>query len=156
MEAKKKKKPLPKPKPTPEAPAQGPGGSLEFHGDAGDLDHLLPTLHCHSAWSSPEKYASYIESLDKDSAWQKAGWTHDGDFTGTKDMEEAIAMARYGWKEGAEKIEKLRGMISAMYPRSLRPVAYGLAGSTPDVPAQSLAICLTCGLRTAPSLVRNL
>ena len=108
--------------------------SEEFRGDAEDIDRLLPTLDYHSAWSTPEKFASHIENLSKKEAWQDSGWTSGEDFTGTKDMAEAISLAREGWKEGAEKIERLRGRISAMYPKSPRLVAYGIAGATPNVP----------------------
>ena len=54
-------------------------------------------------------------------------------FHGTASMAEAIAMARDGWPEGAERARKLRDGLAASLPVRNRMVRYDVAGSVPDV-----------------------
>lgn len=96
--------------------------------------YTLPGYSFSSAWSSPEAFANYIEKQKRSKAWCDAGWGHDEGWSGTKDMETAIKMAREGWKEGADQVERLRRLIEANNPTSPRLIRYGIAGTTPNVP----------------------
>jgi hypothetical protein len=104
-------------------------------GNSPDLSRLFPERSWHSSWKSLESFARYIEGLDQKKAWHDSGWEgHGEEFHGTKDMKEALHLAQNGWKEGVEKIDKLSNMIYALNPELKRPTAYGVAGSTPNVP----------------------
>lgn len=105
-----------------------------IHGNGAQLDYLMPKQTFQSVWESPEAFARYIETLDRSKSWGKMGFDEDEQFTGTKDMDEALKLAKYGWKEGADQIEKLRSRIQAANPKSPKMIRYGLAGSTPNVP----------------------
>lgn len=105
-------------------------------GDGAQLDHLLPKQTFHSCWDSPEAYARYIETLSPSNSWyDQDPWNgRPSSFYGSNNMDEALQLARHGWKEGAEKIEKLRSYIQAANPKSAQLVRYDIAGSTPNVP----------------------
>lgn len=104
-------------------------------GDGAQLDYLLPKQTFHSTWDSPEAYSRYIESLDPKNSWNGSdSWNSSSSFYGSKNMDEAVSLCRYGWKEGADKIEKLRSAIQAANPKSPKMIKYGLAGTTPNVP----------------------
>lgn len=106
-------------------------------GNAEELQYILPGRSFHSTWSSPESLAKYIASHDDSDTWQRGDSAYkDGSekFHATKNMYEALDLARSGWKEGAEKIERLRSFIKSRHPTALTRVRYGIAGSTPNVP----------------------
>lgn len=94
-----------------------------------------------SVWASPEAFYRHVNKLSESKAWHKAGWEKEsggkddyGRFYGTPDMEAAVKLAELGWKEGAEKIERLRGYILAMNPKAPTNIKYGIAGQVPSVP----------------------
>lgn len=97
-----------------------------------------------SVWSSPEKFYRHIKAINANpkNRWHEAGWEKEdsrgkddyGRFYGSKDMDAAVKLAEDGWKEGAEKIERLRGYILAMNPKSPTIPKYGITGSSPSVP----------------------
>ncbi len=103
-------------------------------GNAAELNDLIPDLKWHSTWDTPEAFARYIASLDKEKAWSDSGWDGDEAFTGTKSMEEALKLASGGWQEGAEHALKLQGDILAANPQLPKTVKYSMAGSIPNVP----------------------
>lgn len=103
-------------------------------GDSKELDTYLPDLSYHSTWSSPEKFAAHIENIPKSDIWQPAGWEDNDDgFYGGK-LSEALTLARTGWTEGTETVEKFRNFISSSHPLMPTPSKYGIVGATPDVP----------------------
>lgn len=115
------------------------GQDVKLVGDSPDLDRLLPKSSRHrktmrSFWSSPEVFADHIASLDVKAAWHDSAWDDDNGFRGTKSMEEAIALAKEGWKEGRAKVSRLMGKILAANPIRIKPVRYGIAGAVPNVP----------------------
>lgn len=88
-----------------------------------------------STWDSPEAFARYVASLKEKEAWHKAGWrTGDAEWSGSKSMDETLKMARDGWKEGADQVERLRAKIEASTPQAPRMIRYGIAGVNPSVP----------------------
>lgn len=103
-------------------------------GNAPELNDLIPGRDWHSCWDSPEAFSKYIASLDKDKAWQDAGWDHGDSFSGTTDMAEALELSRNGWTEGVHRIERLRSGILAAHPVLVKAVRYDLAGSVANVP----------------------
>lgn len=129
-----------KPKPTPPpAPKPPPPRDLHLVGNALEMQELFPPTGYKSQfrayWSSPETFAAHVESMDKHKAWHDAGWnTGDKDWYGTSNMQEALDLARNGWKEGANKASKLQNRILAQYPLQKRPTHYDVAGAYPDVP----------------------
>lgn len=108
----------------------------------GNAHHLQDLFNKHPAetdsftawWSSPEKFAEAVESWDKSKAWHDSAWEKESDFYGTKTMEEAIKLARYGWQEGVKRIKAIRTAIHAANPMTKKPITYSIAGSTPNVP----------------------
>ena len=104
-------------------------------GDGGQLDRLLPKQTYHSVWDSPEAFARYIASLPPRGGWTNAGWDEGEErWYGTNTMKEALELAEKGWKEGADRIEKLRAHIQAAHPLHPKLISYGLVGATPNVP----------------------
>lgn len=104
-------------------------------GNAAQIAHLIKGRHYHSTWSSPEAFARYIQKADKKTAWNDSGWyLGNAEWSGTETMDEALDLALNGWKEGAEKVEKLINKIHALHPIRKKPVKYAMAGALPDVP----------------------
>lgn len=103
-------------------------------GNSPNLNDLVPDLTWHSTWKSVESYARYVEGLSSAKAWSTAGWRYGEDFHGTKTMKEALHLAQNGWKEGIDRIDKISKMISALNPILTKPISYGIAGATPNVP----------------------
>ena len=115
--------------------------AIKVVGDAAELDQYFPEMkeagggYYHSAWSSPEAFGKHIATLNRKDAWESAGWRKDDEgFYGTDSMEEATQIAKDGWKEGAEQAIRVRDRILAAYPPQKRPVRYGIAGTTPNIP----------------------
>lgn len=138
MSIKKRKGiPLLAPPPTPPQPQ-----NVKRVGDALELEYLFPEpkpeikKFFKSYWSSPEVFAAHIETLDKKQAWHKSGWDEErsSKWNGTKNMAEAIEIARTGWKAGLEKATRLLGKIMASHPLQKKPKKYGIAGTHPNVP----------------------
>lgn len=103
-------------------------------GKAADIADILPGFGVTSTYNSPEEFARFIERNRNASAWQDSFRETGGSFYGTNTLDECLQIAQTGWKEGAEKADRIRGLISARIPRSPRFVKYGIAGSTPNVP----------------------
>ncbi len=90
-----------------------------------------------SSWSSPEKFASHLESIDPKNNWYGSGdvWQDANEhFSGVSTIAEALDMCRNGWKDGGETIERTRSYIHALNPTLPKPIRYAIAGSTPNVP----------------------
>lgn len=108
-------------------------------GNATELDQVFPKPtrpeSLRSYWSSPEAFAAHIEGINPSDCWTRAGWKtgREDDWYGSKDMAAAIALARYGWKEGAEMASRLQGKVMAQHPLRKEPVRFGVAGAYPDV-----------------------
>lgn len=106
-------------------------------GNSPDLSLLFgEKLAYHSAWTSPEAFATHIESLDEKKAWHQGGWDTSGfrdGFSGAKNMEEAVKLATNGWTEGIEKVSRLQGRILAAHPLRKQPKRFSVAGAYPDV-----------------------
>lgn len=110
-------------------------GNSKVAGDAWDMHEYMDPKDYHSVWSSPEKFGRYIASQSENKAWCNAGWRKgEKDFFGTRNMQEAMDILNKGWKQGAEKVEKLRNRIIAQNPMGPRMVKYGMAGAVPSVP----------------------
>jgi hypothetical protein len=109
-------------------------------GNAQHLESLFPSPEegvktFSSFWSSPEKFADQVEKMDRSKAWSDSAWdTDSGDWYGTKSLQEAIDLVHKGWKEGVDKVERLRGAIVAQTPMQLKPAKFGIVGSVPSVP----------------------
>lgn len=114
---------------------------IQVNGNARELETLFPkvksetkTFH-QSYWSSPEAFSAHIEKMDKKKAWHDSAWEEgDPSWRGTGTMAEALKISREGWKDGATKASRLLGSIMAANPLQKKPVRYGIAGSTPNVP----------------------
>lgn len=130
MAAKKRKKP----EELPEVKASSP----VCRGDETNLLRtILPDRQYYSAWESPESFAKHIKGLEKAKAWHASGWDTESfreDFTGTKNMEEAVKLFDDGWKEGAQQIEEMRAKVKSMRPVASKVTKYAMAGATPCVP----------------------
>lgn len=107
-------------------------------GNAQELQYVLPPMDSEngpeafrSFWSSPEELAKRVRTL-KESCWYKDIWTEENGFYGVS-MKEALKMAEDGWKEGAERIEKVLAKVKAQNPFRKKPIKYGIVGSVPDV-----------------------
>jgi len=108
-----------------------------------------------STWSSPEKMAAHLGTLNSSDCWRADNvWKSvDKSFTGVDSLQEAINLAHHGWKEGGEIIERTRGYISALNPLSPKLTSYGIAGTTPNV---SRAIAGNLFNMRKPDLTRNM
>lgn len=108
----------------------------KYIGNARDVAELLPGFTVSSGYSSPEALARFIEQgLKTGTPWHTSFRDKDsGGFYGTSSIEECLNIAKDGWKEGAQKADKLRGLISAKIPRSPKLVKYDVAGAVPNVP----------------------
>lgn len=109
------------------------------NGDAPELEFLFPSprpslLDVRAYYSSPEALARHIKSLNKSLCWDRAAWDPGKNFYGTETMEEAIQYAEQGWKDGVTKVTKLSGKILAQNYMQKKPVQYGVAGTTPNIP----------------------
>ena len=104
-------------------------------GNAEELQYILPGRTFHSTWASPEAFARHIEDHSASDCWERDNAYQSGNasFCGTETMQEAVNLAKNGWKEGAEKIEKLRSHIQSLYPKTPKYTRYGVAGTTPNV-----------------------
>jgi hypothetical protein len=109
-------------------------------GNAQELKYVLPAHESiiadrvfTSYWSSPEAMANEIETWNPNKAWCQSGWGSEDGFTGTKNMQEAIALARGGWESGATQASKLMDKIRANHPIQLKKVKYDVVGSVPNV-----------------------
>lgn len=114
---------------------------LKQVGDSPDLDLIFPKPKekynkvFRSYWSSPEKLAREIKTLDRNKAWNDAGWnTDDPNWRGSKSMEEAIQLAEEGWEEGKERCSRLQNRIRARNPIMLKRKQFSIVGASPDVP----------------------
>jgi hypothetical protein len=119
-----------------------PPTNPKVRGDAKEIADLLGKKNYQSCWSSPEAFARYIGELKKEDAWNgsrwgASAWATDGEaqqFTGTKNMGEALRLAQGNWKEGAEKVERMRNRIAASRPMSPKATKYGITGAVPSIP----------------------
>lgn len=106
-------------------------------GDAPEINHdLLPGYTHSSNWKSPESFARNIRGKKEREAWHEAGWRvgSDGDdWSGTKNMQDALDLAENGWKKGAEDVENMKRRIDAVHPVSPRLVRHSVAGVTPNI-----------------------
>lgn len=107
---------------------------LAFVGNATDLEYTFPNQDYLSAWDSFEAFTRHIEVMKPGAAWHDSAWSQGSDFYGCKDMPTALDMARGGWKEGVEKVERMRNRIMTLFPISKKAVRYGVVGSVPSVP----------------------
>lgn len=104
--------------------------------DAPHLQHLLPCKFDYASfWSSPEALARWLQSKGKKDAWSDTAWdTSDPEWYGSKNMDDALGMARTGWPEGAERVSRIRDYVNASNPIRKEPIKYGMVGTTPSVP----------------------
>lgn len=110
-----------------------------INGNAEELHQLFPAPNYESSyrsyWSSPEAWASWCLNFDRKTAWTDSAWAiGDKAWYGTDTLEEAVDLARNGWKEGVNKAQSLLNRIKAEHPIQLKPKRYGIAGTHPDVP----------------------
>lgn len=105
-------------------------------GNAPDLVRMLPKVNHHSAWDSPEAFYKHINSLEKSQSWSDSECMEDGrgSFYGTKTWQEAVELAKNGWDEGAQTVERVRDKIKALNPTAPKVIKYAMAGSVPCVP----------------------
>lgn len=108
----------------------------KYIGNARDVAELLPGFTVSSGYSSPEAFARAIDDGAKRGTPWHTSFMDKGDksFYGTSSLQECLELAKNGWKEGAEKADKLRGLIAAKIPRSPKLVKYDVAGAVPNVP----------------------
>jgi hypothetical protein len=102
-------------------------------GNSPETIAIFPKTYWHSSWKSLESFSRHVQSMDKSKAWDGTAWSSEQrDFFGIS-MPDALKLAENGWKEGVEKVDKLSKLIYALNPEFKRPIAYGVAGSTPNV-----------------------
>lgn len=103
--------------------------------DAPHLQHLLPCKFDYASfWSSPEKFARYLDKKGR-TGWHDCAWDgSDPEWYGSKSMDEALGLARSGWPEGRERVSRIRDYVNASNPIRKQPVRYGFAGTLPSVP----------------------
>jgi len=112
---------------------------FEKHGDNLALESVIPTPKQASVfmsyWSTPEAMAAHVATMgDGYGNWHRTAWTNDKEFTGTKNMAEAISLCRNGWPVGAARAERLRDQINAANPTGPRVVKWDVAGAVASVP----------------------
>lgn len=116
-------------------------------GDGVELFERLPDLskygtRSRAGFSSPEAFAAWLESPEGvREKWSTSGRDNGdmgGDFYGFTTFRDALDMALTGWKEGAERVERLRDKINVANPKGPRLVSWGVAGAYPSV-ARALA-----------------
>lgn len=85
-------------------------------------------------FSSLFKMVEFIEAIpeNKRIGERNAGWRDGGKWHGTRDMSEALRIARDGWKEGAEKAAKILDLIGLEHATQRRR-AYSVAGGNVSV-----------------------
>lgn len=85
-------------------------------------------------FSTLSKMVDYIERLPAHMATDlsRQGWSRDDGFTGSKDMPEALRLARCGWPEGAEAASKIIERFTLANPR-VRHRRHALAGGSVNV-----------------------
>lgn len=105
-----------------------------YVGDAKEIGDYIPGRSYHAAFSSLEAFTRHIEGLDEKQAWDKSGWEPGKSFAGTENMADCLKLAKEGWHEGAETIERVRAKIQSVRPQLAQFVKYGIAGALPDVP----------------------
>ncbi len=112
---------------------------ITHRGNAKDLHEFIPAFPegqegYHSTWRTPEAFYEHVSKLDRSKAWSDAGWEHDKNWSGTSNMDEALSLAKNGWKEGMEQVERTRTRTMAQNPVRPQAVRYGIAGTVPNVP----------------------
>lgn len=141
--------------------AKDNGGESPQVREVGDAPHITRLLNWEvkektlfSSWSSPEKMAAHLQTIQAKDCWQTNNvWSSvDKDFAGVDSIHEAIDLAHHGWKEGGEIIERTRGYIQALNPLSPKLVKYGIAGTTPNIPR---AVAGNIFNMRQPDLTRN-
>jgi hypothetical protein len=112
---------------------------ITIKGDAQDIVHILPSMPNPSqAWygfSSPDALMRHLQSKD-DAAWWCRDIIEHGQeyFYGTASIEEAYALCRDGWQEGATRVASIRDKIVTSAPVQKRYARYAVAGAIPNVP----------------------
>lgn len=112
---------------------------ITHRGNAKDLHEFIPVFKdeiggYHSTWRTPESFYEHVSKLERSKAWTDAGWDHDKRWSGTTNMEEALSLAKNGWKEGMEQVERTRERTLARNPVRPQAIRYGITGTTPNVP----------------------
>lgn len=74
--------------------------------------------------------------VPRSAAWDTYAWGTDPshvEFCGTRDMAEAVALARDGWRAGADAAAKAWAGLQAVMPQARRQIAHGFSGSSVSV-----------------------
>jgi hypothetical protein len=112
-------------------------GTRITYGNAPELARLFLTTHkpteTFGCFTSPESMTSEIEN-HKGGFWHESFRKDSDSWSGTKTWAEAIDLCRNGWRDGIEKIAKLREKITAANPIAPRLVRWDVAGAFPSVP----------------------
>lgn len=107
------------------------------------LEGLLPDLSgnypkiCSHYFASVADMADYIAPRPKTRFWLSDGFDETPwriEFYGNTTWQQALDMARDGWKDGAERVATLRDRINASRPEAPRLARWDVAGSLPSVP----------------------
>lgn len=94
------------------------------------MPNALQSWHC---FSSPSEMCEYVEQSRGDN-WFREAFDCNTSFRGTASMDDAIALCRDGWQQGADKAADLRDRIFASAPTQRRYARYAVAGAIPNVP----------------------
>lgn len=121
----------PKREPTPFAPAAARtiGDDMTY---LNAFDHKNPTLFC--GFSSFPAFVDYVAKIPRPSSEdaRDSGWTGGYSWTGSQSMDDALSIARNGWKAGVDMAKAALDILQADHVTN-RQRTYGIAGGRVNV-----------------------
>ena len=111
---------------------------ITIKGNAPDVLSILPAMpnpiQTLYGFSSPDALCSHVESMPRGEYWNKQCLSEESSFYGTRTMDDAFALCRNGWQEGAERVARIRDKVATNAPTQRRYARYAVAGAIPNVP----------------------
>lgn len=95
-----------------------------------EIDRLGTTSHAH--FDSIGDCVRYLQSTPRESFWAPYFWARSELVSITAN--EACEMALYGWRDGADRVARLRDKIAAKQPAAQRISQWDVAGALPSIP----------------------
>lgn len=114
--------------------------NITVKNDAPELMQIIPAMHhATQTWhcfKSPESLCEYLATIPESSYWTRSVVIEPSDFQfrQVKSRNEAFALCRDGWQEGARRVAAMRDKIAVNIPMRRQFTSYGVAGAIPNVP----------------------